>query len=180
MGKKVGKKKGSNQTRKKKKDVQTKTTGGRHPDVICKQSEEGEVYGIVKKCSGSRRFSVLIQDPENESTRTITCGLKGSIRKFVRTDALVLVALYEFNKNQGQIIDIYTSEEVNAMRRNNCWDFDAALDEDELQSDQTIVVTFTNDVDYGIQYSSSSSGEEDEELGPPARTTTTFVNLFSI
>lgn len=83
-----------------------------------------EVYGLVQKTMGNRRFSVLCQsitDPTDVTT--LNCSIKGSYRRRICNDMYVLVRLYDFNLNQGQIIDSYTDDELKLINSAGLWDF---------------------------------------------------------
>jgi translation initiation factor IF-1 len=84
-----------------------------------------EVYGQTLKPLGNRRFSVKVQMLHNPSELqgTIICSIKGSYRRRINPDMFVLVKLYDFNTDQGQIIDSYTQDEVDALRSADKWDY---------------------------------------------------------
>lgn len=100
-----------------------------------------EVYGQVKKAVGNRRFDVEVQDLHNpkQIKGTINCSIKGSYRRRITNDQYVLVKLYDFNTEQGQIIDSYSSEEVQSLKTAEMWDYpgdDSKIDtESESDSD---------------------------------------------
>ena len=84
-----------------------------------------EVYGKVTKILGSRRFNVSIQNLNHPSdiSGTIICSIKGSYRRNITVDMYVLVKLFDFNINQGQIIDSYNPDEVAALKTAEKWDY---------------------------------------------------------
>lgn len=87
------------------------------------KAEKFESYGYVTKALGNKRFKVDINDTQGQR-KSMVCALKGSCRKFVTVESYVLVVLYDFNEDQGQIVDVYTDSEVQSLKKANLWDFD--------------------------------------------------------
>ena len=92
--------------------------------------EEFEVYGQVLSARGNRRFEVRCQQiDEPDETFSLICSIKGSYRKRISKDAYVLIKLFNYNpgapasKQQGQIIDSYTGDELRAIKSSGLWDF---------------------------------------------------------
>lgn len=93
-------------------------------DEIAKLPDMCQSYGVVLQPLGNKRFRVKCQSPEDPSTLIeLNCPLKRSIRTTVEKDRYVLVQLFDFNHNQGWIIEQYTDSEVNALRKQGRWDF---------------------------------------------------------
>jgi len=89
---------------------------------ICKKKEEFEVYGRVLRSLGNRRMEVYTQVPDSVAYQTIVCRIRGSLRKRIVADDYVLVQLFDFNVKQGQIADVYSLDEVQALNNANLWD----------------------------------------------------------
>ena len=98
---------------------------------LARKAEFGEVYGRVIKSVGCRRFQVTCQIPERPNDlKEMVCTLKGSCRKMVRSGMYVLVTVFDFNENQGQIIDVFTDGDVQALRKAKLWDMAKVGDDD--------------------------------------------------
>lgn len=109
------------------------------------KTEKYESYGFVTKSLGNKRFRVEVNSTEGHR-KTMVCALKGSCRKFVNVESYVLVVLYDFNEEQGQIVDVYTDAEVQALKKANLWDFDATQEEEQKTPDAVESLP-TSDVD---------------------------------
>lgn len=128
----------------------------RKPDAICKDPnpEELEAYGKVLKAGGNRRFSVCCQKVENpDELTTITCKIKGSFRKRVHPDDYVLVKYYGFSE-QAQIIDVYSSTELDILKSMDMWDFPDL---------KTVQKHRNEELDLGFDLSSGSGSESDND-----------------
>lgn len=101
-------------------------------DVLC-----GEVYAEVTKCLGCRRFNVRFLDESNNLEREMVATLKGSCKKMVRSASVVLVTVFEFNENQGQIIDVYSDSEVRALKKTKTWNL--RITDDEEQAEELVI-----------------------------------------
>ncbi len=77
-------------------------------------AEEQQTYGIVIKALGDRHFTVNCQDG-----RPRLCHVRGKMknRQFVREGDTVLVTLREFADATGDIIDIYSADNVRILRK---------------------------------------------------------------
>jgi translation initiation factor IF-1 len=134
------------------------TTKGRKLEDIGKDFDPTtyEVYGVVTKPLGNRRFEVVCQKLKtpNELESAIICSIKGSFRRKIVRDNYVLVKLYDFNTKQGQIIDSYREDEIVSLKESDLWDFpqDSINIDTSLQNDITDLPS-----DY-------SSDEEEEEV----------------
>lgn len=117
-----------------------------------------EVYGQVQKAAGNRRFAVAIQDLHNPSELkgTINCSIKGSYRRRITVDQYVLVKLYDFNNEQGQIIDSYSNDEVQSLKIAEMWDFPNTTIDERDRSD-------TRDM---LDLDSGSDSDSDPDLEP--------------
>jgi translation initiation factor IF-1 len=89
---------------------------------IAKKSDECEVYGRVLKPLGNRRMQVYTQIPGSTEYQTIVCRIRGSLRTRISPDDYVLVQLFDFNTNQGQIAEVYTQSDIEILQRANLWD----------------------------------------------------------
>lgn len=87
-----------------------------------KKNNEFEFYGKCIKPLGNRRFEVLYQKQDG-GENTLHCRLAGSCRKKIQKDSFVLVQLFPFNLNQGQIVNVFDQEDVNALKNARLWDF---------------------------------------------------------
>lgn len=130
--------------------------GAREPRVrkiedIAK-AEEFESYGHVTKVFGNKRFQVEVNDTKG-FRRVMTCSLKGSCRKRVDAGCYVLVVLYDFNENQGQIVDVYSDSEVIDLKKAKLWDFDNCKEEDNVSE---------NDDEQQEEITESNSEDEDD------------------
>jgi translation initiation factor IF-1 len=87
--------------------------------------DEHEVYGYVTKSVGNRRFSVLVQGLDNpDEVEPLICSMKGSFRRRISPETYVLVKLFDFSTvKQGQIIDNYSPDEVDALKAADMWDY---------------------------------------------------------
>lgn len=86
--------------------------------------EEYEVYGYVMRPLGSKRFEVLCQQvSEPSETTVLKCLLQKSCKMWINKGSYVLVKRYDFNENQGQIIDCYKEDEIASIKKANLWDF---------------------------------------------------------
>lgn len=89
-------------------------------------------YGQIIKVSGNRRFKVrcqIINQPTE--LREMTCRITGSCRKFVKMNDYVLLDVFDFNHNQAQIIEVYSPEEIEALKRNKLWDYPSVTENAE-------------------------------------------------
>jgi translation initiation factor 1A len=86
--------------------------GSKEPELIL--GGDDQVYGIVKKSLGNRRFTVMCQDG-----RERLCHLRGSMTKrhFVRDNDVVLVSLRDFQDGKADIINLYTPDQVRFLRK---------------------------------------------------------------
>ena len=115
-------------------------------------SEDFEFYGKCIKPLGNRRFEVLAQAPNN-TTVTLHCRLAGSCRKKIQKDAFVLVQLFPFNLTQGQIANVYDSDDVNALKKAGVWDFITHEDdpfEIENENEKRNIIIEDQDQDHEI------------------------------
>ena len=118
-------KRGGNKHRRSKK---TFNSGSRKPQDIARKKSDDELYGLVTKALGNRRFSVKCQPvKDGYDYSEVNCGLKGSCDKFIKAGMYVLVQNWEFHAGttpKGTIIDAYTSAEVRKMDACGLWDYD--------------------------------------------------------
>ncbi len=120
---------------------------------IAKKSAEFEVYGRVLRPLGNRRMEVYTQIPDSKTEyQTVMCRIRGSLRKRIAQDDYVLVQLFDFDIKHGQIADVYTLDEVEALKKIGMWDMT------DFKPDLT---GKPKEADDGEEiYSSSSSDEE--------------------
>ena len=88
-----------------------------------------ECYAKCLKPLGNRRFEVECW--HDSILKTLHCRLAGSCRKKIQKDAFVLVQLFPFNLNQGQIVAVYDPDEVNLLKKTGHWDFPAKDSRDD-------------------------------------------------
>jgi len=100
-----------------------------------------ECYAKCLKPLGNRRFEVACA--HENALLTLHCRLAGSCRKKIQKDAYVLVQLFPFNLNQGQIVAVYEPEEVMLLKKAGHWDFPAIDSKDD--DDPFAVVTDDDD-----------------------------------
>lgn len=111
---------GGNKSKKRKNS--TIIARARKEEDIAKDEKNGEVYGIVEKATGSRRFNVICQHlgrPDVEY-QTVNCKLRGSCKKNVKAGCCVLVL---FELGMGIIDDVYSTAEVIRLDIKGLWDF---------------------------------------------------------
>ncbi len=89
---------------------------------IAKKADECEVYGRVLRSLGNRRMQVYTQIPGSTEYQTIVCRIRGSLRTRISPDDYVLVQLFDFNTNQGQIAEVYDQSDIEILQRANLWD----------------------------------------------------------
>ena len=135
------------------------TSKGRKLEDIAKDFDPTtfEVYGLVTKPLGNRRFEVVCQNlnKPSELDKAIICSIKGSFRRKIARDNYVLVKLYDFNTRQGQIIDAYREDEIISLKESDLWDFP----QDSINTEDAVV---QNDIT--SLPSDYSSDEEDVEI----------------
>jgi len=117
---------------KKRKNNITTTIIPKIDDLARDRNNPLEVYGLVLNALGSCRFQVACQKHgDYKSIVNINCSLRGALHKKRRVNKgdYVLVNLFEFDVTHGGIIQVYTPEDVSALKRANRWDFpeEAAL-----------------------------------------------------
>ena len=143
-------------------------TKGRKLEDIAKDFDPTtyEVYGLVTKPLGNRRFEVVCQklNTPSELEEAIICSIKGSFRRKIARDNYVLVKLYDFNMKQGQIIDAYREDEILALKEADMWDFP----QDSINIDTSIQSNMDLPSDF-------SSDEEDVETKIPVEKSGTSV-----
>jgi len=130
-----------------------------------------EIYGQVTKTLGNRRFGVNIQNIDNPSEiiGNIVCSIKGSFRRKIVVDMYVLVKLFDFNQEQGQIIDGYTPDEIQALKASDKWDYPICnldnktsndIDMPEDSDSDTDSEPETNDITVQPTGEASAAGQE--------------------
>lgn len=77
-------------------------------------AEEEQTYGLVNKALGDRHFTVNCQDGQER-----LCHVRGKMknRQFVKEGDIVLVTLRDFQDKNGDIIDIYTNDNIRSLRK---------------------------------------------------------------
>ncbi len=133
---------------------------------IAKQAKEFEVYGRVIRPLGNRRMEVYTQIPDSNEYQTITCRIRGSLRTRMAPDDYVLVQLYDFNTKQGQIADVYTSADVDALRHANLWDmtdYKPDLTGRPVDADHGLPSS-DEDSDFEEESESASEQEQDDDV----------------
>ena len=117
-----------------------------------------EVYGRVINALGNRRMNVFCQLPDKPlECTTITCRIRGSLRTRISTDDYVLVQLYDFNLKQGQIINVFTQDDVNTLTREGLWDMP--------RSKPASAIKMPNDSDIDDSDSEDQSQEDQKTKG---------------
>lgn len=103
------------------------STADRKPHDIAKDAKDGQLYGLVMKAVGNRRFIVKCQAKTDEDPYLeVNCGLKGSYTKTIKAGQYVLLQDWQFERNaqpRGTIIDGYTDNEVKKMDTHGLWDY---------------------------------------------------------
>lgn len=135
----------------------------RRIEDITKDTSSFEVYGQVIKALGNRRFSVNVQNINVPSEITnIVCSLKGSYRRKITTDMFVLVQLFDFNTNQGQIIDSYSQDELQTLKSVDKWDYP-----EDVSKRLYGTAVFTNELPSSDDESASEDESEDQAEPEP-------------
>ena len=134
---------------------------------LAKKAEDGEVYGRITGIMGNCRFKVACQGQEPDSLLPpIICSLRGAVRRRAGLHDYVLVALYEFNKSQGQITMVYKPEEVTSLKRAGLWDYpggEEPVPESEGPGEQEDAhFSDTDDVDLPPARRARADQEEDD------------------
>ena len=93
-------------SKKKKKEKETKI---RLPE------SEDEVFGIVEMFVGGDKMRVICDDGKER-----LCRIPGRLRKrvWIRVGDLVLVKIWKYMKDRGDVIAVYTPTEANWLKRN--------------------------------------------------------------
>lgn len=75
-------------------------------------AEDQEMYGIILDLCGNSRMRVYCSDEVER-----VCGIRGSMRKkiWMKKNDYVLVSIREFEKNKGDIIYKYNTDEVSSL-----------------------------------------------------------------
>ena len=120
-----------------------------------KKNNEFEFYAKCTKPLGNRRFEVLYQKQDG-AQMTLHCRLAGSCRKKIQKDSYVLVQLFPFNLNQGQIVNVFDQEDVNALKYARLWDLNLKLESDNYEKDDPF--------DVQPQMDDIQEQDEDEEV----------------
>ena len=148
------------------------TSKGRKLEDIAKDFDPAtyEVYGLVTKSLGNRRFEVVCQklNTPSELEDAIICSIKGSFRRKIARDNYVLVKLYDFNTKQGQIIDAYREDEILSLKESDLWDFP----QDSIDVDTSLQ---NNIADLPSEY---SSDEEETETNIAEKTSVNVAKLL--
>ena len=127
-----------------------------------------EVYGQVTKILGNRRFEIVVQQLKkpSETYGTIICSIKGSYRRRIVQDNYVLVKLYDFNINQGQIIDSYSEDEIASLKACNKWDFPLNSNDDGSASFATPILQndHLSDTESEPEIIENNNAESDDDI----------------
>lgn len=77
-------------------------------------ADDNQVYGVALRALGDRHFEVECQDKCKRR-----CKVRGAMRnrRYVRVGDVVLISLRDFKEMEADIVDVYTSEQVRAMRK---------------------------------------------------------------
>jgi translation initiation factor IF-1 len=128
---------------------------------LAKKAEDGEVYGRIIGIMGNCRFKVACQgqgDAADSLAPPIICALRGSVRRRAGLHDYVLVALFDFNKSQGQITMVYKPEEVTSLKRAGLWDYPGREDAE-----------IEGAADAGLLPDDDAHFSDTEDVLPPAR-----------
>jgi translation initiation factor 1A len=92
-------------------------------------AEDKEIYGIILELCGNSRMKVYCSD---EIERV--CSIRGNMRKkiWMKKNDYVLISIREFEKNKGDIIYKYNSEEVISLYNYN--ELDQYMKQKELHT----------------------------------------------
>lgn len=133
-----------------------------------------EVYGLVTKPLGNRRFEVMCQklNTPSELEEAIICSIKGSFRRKIARDNYVLVKLYDFNTKQGQIIDAYREDEILSLKGADLWDFP----QDSINVDTSVQ---SNMADLPSDYSSDEEEVETNASVPAEKAGTSMEDILN-
>jgi len=93
-------------------------------------AEEGQVYGIITKTLGDRHFTVSCQDG-----KVRRCRVRGKMknRQWVKDDDVVLVTTRDFDDDEGDIIDIYSAENVKTLKKNGELTLNSSSEEEDRE-----------------------------------------------
>ena len=80
---------------------------------LIEADSDGQVYGLVEKVLGDRYFDVKCVDGMKRRCRVRSKRLK------IQTQECVIVALRDFDPNNGDIIYKYNPDEVRELQKNN-------------------------------------------------------------
>jgi translation initiation factor 1A len=77
-------------------------------------ADDEQDYGIALKALGDRHFTVACQDGKERRGR-----VRGKMknRQFVREGDVVLISFRGFDDDDADIIDVYTADQVRALRK---------------------------------------------------------------
>ena len=81
--------------------------------VLAEESED-QTYGVVVKALGDRHFTVSCQD-----NRVRLCKVRGKMknRQFVKENDVVLICTRDFDDKTGDIIDVYSGDNVRSLKK---------------------------------------------------------------
>lgn len=127
-----------------------------------KDALNSESYGKVIKPLGDCRFLVQYQGPSGMIEAP--CTMSRSINTRINKDAyvLVLVGVYSETDKKGKIVDVYSSFEVENLKRAGLWDYEEA----ELESQG---FKFTNITEEEYQQMTEQQDAEDELVAEKVR-----------
>ena len=120
-----------------KKDKKCKNNhGGQNisKELVLAEEGNGQTYGNVTKALGSRRFDVQCQDGVLRK-----CQVRGSMRnrKYVNMGDVVIVSLRDFQDGKGDIVHVYTGDEVRTLKNMDELKLDVKRTENEESEDES-------------------------------------------
>jgi translation initiation factor IF-1 len=90
----------------------------------------------------------------------IKCRIRGALRAKISPEDYVLVQIFDFNSEQGQIVDVYTSDEVSGLIKAGLWDMTFKKPEESKVDDLAHI--FDSESEYESESESAISLSEIE------------------